>query len=115
MKKFKKVISLLMMSAMLVLPTVLPVQAEEAENTNNDEVISTFAITNTAITKEAVHLRSEPSAYTGSVLATIPANTYIKIDYNNAVQGDGRWWFRCTYNGKTGYVIASSIQYIPGT
>ena len=115
MKKLIKSLSILMMSAMLILPTAVSTQAEEVNNTNNNEMISILAITNTALTKEAVHLRDKPSAYEGNVLTTIPANKYIKIDYFNPVRGDGRLWFRCTYNGKTGYIIASAIQYIPGT
>ena len=121
MKKFKKVLSLLMMSAMLVLPMAMPVQAEEVDNNAKDNVVS--AVTARAsytspatITGNNVALRSAPSL-NASIKLYLQKGNSVHVDKNNLEQSsDGKWWYPCKYtkNGNVyyGYVAAQYVHVI---
>lgn len=114
MKKFKKAVSLLMMSAMLVLPTVMPVQAEEVENTN-ENVTATSAKEEynykykAKITANAVRLR-RTSSKSGEVMLLLKKGATIYVP-NILIFEEDTWWRPCKYTsgGKTYYGYVADI------
>lgn len=120
MKKFKKAVSLLMMSAMLILPMAMPVQAEETVNNTIENVVSVaraYSYTSPANTTASdVCLRRTPST-SGEIMLILKKGANLHVDEENAVKRDGIWWFPCKYKsgGKTyyGFVAAKYVHVIP--
>lgn len=119
MKKLKKAVSLLMMSAMLVLPTAVSVGAEDVDNYTKDNVVSVattraYSYTSPAtITGSNVRLRSQPNL-NASVLLYLQQGYSVHVDKNNAIQSsDGTWWYPCQYGSTYGFVAAQYVHIIP--
>ena len=116
MKKFKRVVSLLMMSAMLILPTAIPVQAEEVNNNTNEviTVVSTYSFTGYGlINANGVLLRQGPSV-NSTALEWLAINEQVTIDYSKSVKsssGAYTWYYVKRLNTQTvGYVSAQYVR-----
>lgn len=119
MKKIKKTLSLLMMSAMLVLPTAMPVLAEEVENT--DKNVTATSVTRAfdysikaKITASDVCLRRTPSK-SGEVMLLLKKDTVIYVANTKIYEGQtSTFWRPCKYTsgGKTyyGYVADQYVK-----
>ncbi len=119
MKKFKKVVSLLMISAILVLPTAIPVQAKAVENTNKNIIVTSIKNEfnfkyKAKITASDVRLRRTASK-SGEVMLLLKKGAVIYVP-NILIfdEKDGTWWRPCKYTsgGKTyyGYVADQYVK-----
>lgn len=115
MKKIKKALSLLMMSAMLVLPTAMPVQAKEVENTDKN-VTATSAYDysiKAEITASDVCLRRTPSK-SGEVMLLLKKGATVYVANTKVYEGQtSTFWRPCKYKsgGKTYYGFVAD-QYV---
>lgn len=98
MKKLKKVLSLLMMSAMLILPTAISAQAEEVKNDTKEVVTNN---TNETIAST----QSIPSGYT--IKATINANNVNLRNYSGVSLGQ-------LHKGEVVYLKSTSVTIVNG-
>lgn len=98
MKKFKKVLSLLMMSAMLVLPMAMPVQADEVKNDTKEVVTYNTNEINAST-------QSIPSGYT--IKATINANNVNLRNYSGVSLGQ-------LHKGEVVYLKSTSVTVVNG-
>ena len=115
MKKFKRALSLLMMSAMLILPTALPVQADEIDNNTNEvvTVASTYSFTGYGqINTNGVYLRQGPST-SSTALEWLTINETVHIDYSKSVMSNGAYtwlYVKRSNTGTEGYVAAQYVR-----
>lgn len=122
MRKFRKSVSLLMMSAMLILPTAIPVQAEETDNNTTANVESVVARASYSYTSPAnttasdVCLRRTAST-SGEIMLLLKKGASLMVDEANALKRDSIWWYPCKYTsgGNTyyGFVAAQYVHVIP--
>lgn len=115
MKKFKKVVSLLMMSAMLVLPMAMPVQAEEVENITIDQKDAVTQAIPSGFTQKAEINANNVNLRNGSwvSLGQLNKGDIIYLD-NTPVQVIHGYPSRRCYSvkhGLIGYVYISYIDY----
>lgn len=115
MKKIKRALSLLMMSAMLILPTAMPVQAEDVDSNDIDiketKIISNGIITYGAGTKakvvgNGVRLRSSPST-SGTILELMYDGEDIIVNLSKVEEdSNGHLWIYCKRlkTGTKGYI-----------
>lgn len=119
MKKLKKVLSLLIMSAMLILPAALPVQADEvADNdieaavlSNGDVSAYTTYAGRGRINTNGVYLRSGAGTNT-IALEWMAVDEEVVIDKSgNKTDSEGSLWYHVKRikTGKTGYVRAKYV------
>lgn len=115
MKKLIKTLSILMMSAMLILPAAVSTQAEEVNN-NTKEVVEYSTRATKTIKGNGVYLRKGPSTSSASLGQLNYGDT---VDTSSVVyDASGRKWYRCkvisTKSGKLdgleGYVAAQYID-----
>ncbi|MCI8668110.1 MAG: hypothetical protein HFI34_01105 [Lachnospiraceae bacterium] len=116
MKKFKRTLSLLMMSAMLILPISIPAQAKEITDGSNDITnIAPISDINYAtpaiITEDNVAMKDAPGL-AGTVLMTLQRAYFIQIDKANAIESDGILWYPCKYGYVYGYVAAEYVKIV---
>lgn len=116
MINLKKALSVLTVSAMLILPVSLPVQATEMNhNTNNEATTtaSTYSFTGYGqINANGVHLRAGAGTNTTS-LGLMSYNETVHIDYSKSVSSNGTytWLFvKRSNTGQTGYVSAQYVR-----
>ncbi len=111
MKKLVKTLSILMMSAILILPVSMPVQAEEIDNDTNESVTYDIAAYwNAKITGDGVNIRYGASLST-AVLGQLYTGDLVHVFYET--DGSGlRWCYIRTHSGITGYVAAQYVQYL---
>ena len=110
MKKFKKVLSLLMMSAMLVLPMAMPVQADEIQNNTNEvETYATKKFGNASIKGDGVRIR-ETSSTTATILGLLYTGDRVQII--NQIYSNGSWWYYIkTESGVKGFILTQYAKY----
>lgn len=119
MKKFKKVLSLLMMSAMLILPTALPVQAEEIDNddievavlSNGDVSVNATYTGRGKINTNGVYLRSGAGTNT-TALEWMAIDEEVVIDKSGIkTDSNGNAWYHVKRikTGTTGYVRSKYV------
>lgn len=118
MKKFKKAISLLMMSAMLILPIAMPVQAKEADiyMLNTDTIKATFASnsatnSNGTVKGDGVRLRKTAST-SGTILELMYDGEPLQVTLSKTkTDSKGNIWYYCKRikTGTKGYVSASYV------
>ena len=111
MKNFKRTLSLLMMSAMLILPISMPVQAEEIDNYTKEIITyNTASYWNAKITGDGVRIRKGASLST-DVLGHLYTGDKVHVFFET--DGSGlRWCYIETQSGITGYVAAQYVQYL---
>lgn len=112
MKKFKKTLSLLMISAMLILPISMPVQAKKIDNNTRETVTyNTASYWNAKIIGDGVRIRRSPSTGTDTSIGLLYNGD--KVHILNEASGSGlRWYYVETQSGLKGYVAAQYIQRI---
>ena len=106
MKKFKKVVSLLMMSAMLVLPTVMPVQAEEVNNIDTKEAVvyNTNKFGNATIKGDGIRIRKEPNTNDSTpILGLLYDGNRVEIITQSYSYGTF-WYYIKTESGIKGFI-----------
>lgn len=120
MKKFKRVLSLLMMSAMLILPTALPVQADEvADNDIKVAVVSNGEVSVYAtafsgrgrINTNGVYLRSGAGTNT-TKLEWMAVKEEVIIDkIGDKTDSSGNSWYHVKRvdTGTIGYVMSKYV------
>lgn len=113
MKKLIKTLSILMMSAMLILPAAVSTQAEEVDNDTKEVVeYNMQEAPNGFISTNNVNLRKGPNTST----ASLGQLNYQDLVYATNVGYDytGRKWYYCKVlsgnnKGKEGYVAAEYV------
>lgn len=122
MRKLKLFSSLLMISALFILITSVPVRAEEIadNNTNKNGIVETAAAssfsTKAKITGDGVRIRKTPS-YSGTVLGMLYKGDKVKVDVVRTaypvINGSMTTWYYCkTESGIVGYIYGSYVQFL---
>ena len=111
MKKFKRSLSLLMMSAMLILPISLPAQAKEIDNYTKESVTyNTAKYGNATIIANNVNIRKGPGTSYAS-LGQLNYGDRIKLSTSIVHDASGRVWQSCyTESGLFGFVALNYVQ-----
>ena len=120
MKKFKKAVSLLMMSAMMILPVALPIQAKEAEKIENITADKNVAVTQSIpsgynikakITGDNVNIRR----YSGEIIGQLHKSegdvVYLKDTSVTVVNGIPSRYCYSPKHSSYGYVSISYLKY----
>lgn len=112
MKNFKRTLSLLLMSAMLILPISVPAHAKEIDNYTKETVTyETASYYNAKITGDGVRIRKSPSTASDSSIGLLYKGDKVHIFYE--AYGSGlRWYYVETQSGIKGYVAAQYVQYL---
>lgn len=113
MKNYKKVVSLFMMSAILILPTTISVQAKSIDKQYTNEVTyssnDTKQYGNAKINASNVNIRKGPSTSSAS-LGLLQINTRVQANNSTVVDSSGRKWYYCvTESGLKGFVAAQYV------
>ena len=111
MKKFKRTFSLLMMSAMLILPISIPAQAKEIDNyTKQSVAFNTAKYGNATIIANNVNIRRGPGTSYAS-LGQLNDGDRIKLSTSIVHDASGRVWQSCyTKSGLYGYVALDYVR-----
>lgn len=110
MKKFKTVLSLLMISTILVLPNAISAQAEEVvDNINEIETYSTARFGNAHITGDGVNIRRS-STLSSTVIGQLYKGDGVKI-LGEAYGSGLKWYYVELESGIRGYVAAQYVAY----
>ncbi|MDE6210069.1 MAG: SH3 domain-containing protein [Lachnospiraceae bacterium] len=110
MKKFKTVLSLLMISTILVLPNAISAQAEEVvDNINEIETYNTSKFGNAHITGDGVNIRRN-STLSSTVIGQLYKGDGVKI-LDEAYGSGLRWYYVELKSGTRGYVAAQYVSY----
>ncbi len=111
MKKFKRTLSLLMMSTMLILPVSAPVQAKEIDNCTKESVTyNNEQYGNATIIANNVNIRKGPgTSYTS--LGQLNYGDRIKLSTSIVHDTSGRVWQSCyTESGLFGFVALDYVR-----
>ena len=110
MKKLMKSLSILMMSAMLILPTAISTQAEEINNDTKEVVTYAEAkFGNATINADGVRIRKGPST-SATIVGLLYKGDRVKASYQ--AYGDGKWFYYIeTESGVKGYVVTSYLTF----
>lgn len=117
MKKLKRALSLLMMSAILFLPTAIPVQAGEVTNNTYNNVAnvtpkSDNKYTTPALVTDANVPMKETAGLSGKDLMLLQKGYLVQLDLTNAVEVDGVKWYPCKYAYVYGFIEAQYVHII---
>lgn len=110
MKKLIKTLSILMMSAMMILPAAVSTQAEEVNNDTNEVVTYAKAkFGNATINADGVRIRKGPGT-SATIVGLLYKGDRVKTYYQ--AYGDGKWFYYIeTESGVKGYVVTSYLNY----
>lgn len=117
MKNFKKVLSLLIVSTILLLPVSMSTQAKEITDGSKSDITNISPIsdinytTPALITEDNVPMKDAPGL-SGSVLMTLQRGYFIQIDKENAIESDGIKWYPCKHGDVYGYVSAEYVKIV---
>lgn len=112
MKKFKRALSLLMMSAMLVLPTAMPVQAGEVQNNDVKETVVYNAnnFGNASITGNDVRIRKVPNTDDSTpILGLLYDGDRVEIIQELYTNGTF-WYYIKTESGIKGFIETDHVM-----
>lgn len=116
MKKFKRIVPLLMAGAMLVSPVSLSAQAKNVDNNKRESaqtIVTARAYSSPALIKGNNVAFRRTAGLSGTVLMYLQNNTSIHVDKSKTVSANGMTWYACKYGNTYGYVAAQYVYIIP--